>query len=384
MTAPGDPRRPELRQALRGVLQDVPASPAPIDAIVRRGNGIRLRRAGAAVGVLGVAAIIATIATAPSGSRQPASPSTTPVQARPAAPGGVFATGTADGHPWQLAVQDIADPGYTCLPAITINGADADPVYPSPENGAAVTLSSDPGTGFAFVQLPSYINALILNGREGFQAVAVNVCGFHYRLVGFSYPLAEENFGLSAEGPGAGPHYIVPMPVVFPSASNKFAQTAGIWNNVGMTGAENAMGVLATGYTSGQEWAISLSLGAGGDCYQFSWPSSVNPEMGDCGPVSTPNGPETIMALPLAYPNLGGGAIGYALQVSPATAELDATLSNGSTHPVTLSVVAGRKYAAFAVGTSLRLTRLTWRNAAGHVFASTTRLPLYGYLQFQP
>jgi hypothetical protein len=361
----------------------VPASPAPIDAIVRRGNGIRLRRAGAAVGVLGVAAIIATIAIAPSGSRQPASPFTTPVQARPAAPGGVFATGTADGHPWQLAVQDIADPGYACLPAITINGTDADPVYPGPENGAAVTLSSDPGTGFAFVQLPSYINALILNGREGFQAVAVSVCGFHYRLVGFSYPLPED-FGISVEGPGAGPYYTVPMPVVFAAASNRFAQTAGIWNNVGMTGAENAMGVLATGYTSGQEWAISLSLGAGGDCYQFSWPSSVNPEMDDCGPVSTPNGPETIMALPLAYPNLGSSAIGYALQVSPATAELDATLSNGSTHPVTLSVVAGRKYAAFAVGTSLRLTRLTWRNAAGQVFARTTRLPLYGYLQFQP
>jgi hypothetical protein len=137
----------------------------------------------------------------------------------------VFATGTADGHPWQLAVQDIADPGYACLPAITINGTDADPVY---------------------------------------------------------------------------------------------------------------------------------------------------------------LGPETIMALPLGYPNPDSGAIGYALQVSPATAELDATLSNGSTHPVTLSVVAGRKYAAFAVGTSLRLRCLTWRNAAGHVFASTTRLPLYGYIQFQP
>ncbi|HEY6312129.1 MAG TPA: hypothetical protein VIY52_15180 [Streptosporangiaceae bacterium] len=387
MTATGGP---DLRRVLRGMLRDVPAPPAPLDAIVRRGNGIRVRRAGAAVGVLGVAAVIATIALSPSGSRQPVSPSTAPVQARPAAPGGVFAAGTANGHPWRLAVQDIADPGYSCLPAITINGTDADPVYPGPENSAAVALSSYPGTGFAFVQLPSYTGGLILNGRETLQAVAVNVCGFHYRLVGFAYPLAGHN-RLTAANPApasyAVPMPVVPMPVVYPSSSVSagLAQTAGVWNNGGVTSAETAMGVVADGLTSGQNWEIMVSLGAGGDCYEFISAGVVSsPQMTACGPVSTPDGPETIMALPLGSPNPGSGAIGYALQVSPATAELDATLSNGSTHPVTLSVVAGRKYAAFAVGSSLRLTRLTWRNAAGRVFASTTRLPLYGYLQFQP
>jgi uncharacterized protein YigE (DUF2233 family) len=66
----------------------------------------------------------------------------------------------------------------------------------------------------------------------------------------------------------------------------------------------------------------------------------------------SPDGPETIMALP--------------------------------PQPVTLCVVAGRKYAAIAVNASLRLTRLTWRNAAGQAFATTTRLPPYSYVQFQP
>ena len=60
------------------------------------------------------------------------------------------------------------------------------------------------------------------------------------------------------------------------------------------------------------------------------------------------------------------------------------TLSDGSTQAVTLCVVAGRNYAAIAFSSSLRLTRLTWRNAAGKAFATTTRLPLYGYVQFQP
>lgn len=392
---PENPEGPDLRRVLRGMLQDVPAPPAPLDAIVRRGNRIRLRRAGAAVGVLGVAAIIATIAVAPPGSRQPISPSAAPVQARPAAPGGVFATGTANGHPWRLAVQDIADPGYSCLPAITINGTDADPVYPDPDNGAAVTLSSNPGTGFAFVQLPSYVGGLVLDGRESLQAVAVNVCGFRYRLVGFSYPLAA-NFRLTPANPVPA-SYVMPIPVVnaSSSASAEFAQMGGVWNNVGATSAETAMGVVADRLESSQDWEITVSLGAGGDCYQFISPRVVNSfQMSACGPVSTPGGPETIMALPLGDANLGstnsggsnsgGGAIGYALQVSPATAELDATLSNGSTHPMTLCVVAGRKYAAIAVDTPLRLTRLTWRNAAGQVFATTTKLPLYGYVQFQP
>jgi hypothetical protein len=46
--------------------------------------------------------------------------------------------------------------------------------------------------------------------------------------------------------------------------------------------------------------------------------------------------------------------------------------------------VDGRKYAAFVVGTSLRLDRLTWLDAAGQEIASTTALPRSGYTQFQP
>lgn len=52
-----------------------------------------------------------------------------------------------------------------------------------------------------------------------------------------------------------------------------------------------------------------------------------------CGPVSTPDGPETIMALPLSYSPAGLQApTGYAVQVSPDTAHLKATASDGSTH----------------------------------------------------
>jgi hypothetical protein len=109
--------------------------------------------------------------------------------------------------------------------------------------------------------------------------------------------------------------------------------------------------------------------------------------MGVCGPISTPDGPETIMALPLSLsfpPAVSAGPTGYAVRVSPATARLRATLSDGSTRLVTPRVVDGRRYAALSVGAALRLKRLTWLDAAGRAFASTTALPRYGYTQFQP
>jgi hypothetical protein len=164
-------------------------------------------------------------------------------------------------------------------------------------------------------------------------------------------------------------------------ATGPMSQTDGRWNNVGTTGADTASAVLA----SGQSWSIQLLFAPGGDCYEFSANSPNNPDMGSCGPISTPDGPETIMALPLSYPlGANNGATGYALQVSPVTAHLRATASDGSTQLVTPRVVDGRKYAAFLVGASLRLDRLTWLDAAGQEIASTTALPRSGYTQFQP
>ena len=49
----------ELRRALHGTLQSMQPSPVPLETIIRRSNGIRLRRAGAAVAALGLAAVTA-------------------------------------------------------------------------------------------------------------------------------------------------------------------------------------------------------------------------------------------------------------------------------------------------------------------------------------
>ena len=368
---------------------------APVDAIVRRGRSIRLRRAGVAAGGLGLAGIIAALLlTPPAALPVPAPPAPLPAS-ETAGPGGVFARGVADGHAWRLAVQNIADPGYRCIPAIIVNGSDADPVAPGAGNYADTALGpAAPGIGFAFLQLPAGVQRVVLDGQESLPATTAAACGLRYRVVGFAYRAAHPpqvtvvgrpgwpKLPATTGGAPASWPPVYQLPPIGAPVTDTLSQGDGMWTNVGPTAAETAQGVVGSGPT----WTITLLLDAGGDCYDFAAPVSFgSPQMGSCGPVSTPGGPETIIALPLSYPpGADNAATGYAVQVSPATAHLRATTSDGSTQLVAPRVVGGRRYAAFTVGASLRLTRLTWLDAAGREIASTIALPRYGYTQFQP
>jgi hypothetical protein len=370
----------KLRRALYGTLQSVHPPAAPLEAIVRRGKAIRLRRAGAATGAVALAAIVVATTAALHASPRPAASATVPLG--PVVPGGVIAHGTTDGHPWRLAAQNIADPGYTCVPAITIDGTDADPVYPEPYTSATVAPGlALPGIGFAFVQLPVDINGVVVDGTQNVTAVNVAACGLRYHVAGFAYSLTKPPQVRAANPPPNWPHVLT-----MPSPGTQPASTAGLWVNSAAAHGASASENLASGTVSGgQGWTITLQFGTAGDCYQFEGTSSFgNTQMGDCGPVSTPDGPETIMALPLGFPNPGTGATGYAVQVSPVVTALKATLSNGSSEMAKWCVVEGRKYAAFVVPNPVGLSRLTWFDAAGKVIASTTGLPKAGYVQFKP
>jgi hypothetical protein len=370
----------ELRGAVHGLLEAVSPAPAPLEKIIRRGKGIRLRRAGAAVGGLALAGLVAATTLALAGGRHPPSPATVPQS--PVVPGGVIAEGVADGHPWRLAVQNVADPGSPCLPGITINGTDADWVYPDPGTEGAVALGPAlPGFGFAFIQLPADISGVVVNGHS-VSAVTVAACGDRYHIVGFAYSLAKPlRVTVASPPPGWPTTFTMPLVSTQPPSAATTPENPGLWINTAPAQGREASGILASGHLSGQEWIIWLMMGTGGDCYAFN---GAGNQMGSCGPISTPAGPETIVALPLGFPSPGSGAIGYAVQVSPGTVHLKAVLSDGSVELVTPRVVNGRKYAAFIVPNPLRLSRLIWLDARGRVITSTTVLPPYGYVQFQP
>lgn len=347
---------------------------------------IRLRRTWAAASCLGLAGIVAAtalVAARGGGQRSPTPATSAPASA--AGPGGVFAAGTVDGHSWRLAVQDIADPGQRCLPGVTIDGTDADPVYPNPESSASVTLGTvDPGFSFGFIQVPAQVGRLLIDGASA-RAVTATACGDRYRLIGFSYPLNGASQIIAVEPGASAPASVfpVPVPVVSDVPSGSFPQDIGIWANVGAL-APAASATIGSGTISGGRWFMRLQFGIGGNCYDFEGTGSLgSAQAGACGPIGAPGDAATIMALPLGLPD-GSGATGYAVELNPDTARLEATLSDGASELAYPRIVAGRKYAAFTVGGSARVARLAWLGGNGEVLASTTAIPRDGYLQFQP
>jgi hypothetical protein len=357
------------------------------------------RRARIALGsVLGCAAAAGVIVAAvlnpgqPTRSANPALPVTITDTLATGA-GGVFAHGTVNGSGWRLAVQDIADPGYRCMPGVTVNGTDADPVFtgshpplePPIGNAAFIAPGSGiPGAGFAFVQVPQDVSQLGLSPAMGLALVTVTACGEQFRLAGFAYPLASQLLIHATFTDRLAASYLVPRILSQPQPSLADPQVDGVWQDTGAAHGEVATATLAAGHAFGLPWSIRVTFGTAGDCFSLDTSyidDSASPEpdqIQTCGPISTPRGPDTVMALPLAFPADSGPGTGYAISIGAGTARLTARLSDGSSRPVATVVVDGRKYAAFFIAGPAHLTELEW-GAIGY-----RDVPLYGYTQFQP
>jgi len=315
---------------------------------------------------------------------------------------GAFAGGTANGKRWQLVTENIADPGFRCVPAVSVGGNDADPLFADPHplaqspvgDPAFVTLGSEvSGAGFAFLQVPADADWLWADPVGGFQLgvapVTVTVCGQQFHLAGFAYPLAATlRLHLSFRDRTGGT-YTVPAALSAPRGSADTPQVDGMWQSPDLAQGPVATGTIAAGSLFGEHWSIRVTFGKAGDCFTVS----TSPPAGStadrlsqagCGPVSTPQGPSTIMVLPLGSSHPGVVGVGYAVSVGAGVDHLTAELSDGSNLSAQPLVVGGRKYAAFFVPGQLRLFWLNWVDAAGRPIAGTTGLPGYGFTQFWP
>jgi DNA-directed RNA polymerase specialized sigma24 family protein len=383
-----------------------PVPSVRLDQIGHRARRIRSRRARiAAVPVLAgvVAAAALLIPDSHPATRLVPPGQQAVVTNTTAGPGsGAFAGGTADGRQWQLAVQDIADPGFRCLPGVSINGNDADPLFANPHplrqspvgDPAFLTLGSDlPGAGFGFIQVPADADWLWADPVGGFQLgvapVTVTACGQQFRLAGFAYPLAATlrihvSFRDRPEG-----NYTVPSALSAPRTSFGAPQVAGVWQGLDVTQGPVASGTIASGNAFGVRWSIRVTFGKAGDCFSISTSPPSGSTAGGlwqmaCGPISTPQGPSTIMVLPLGSPHPGVVGVGYAVSVGSGVDHLTAELSDGSNVSARPLVVDGRKYAAFFTPGQLRMFWLNWVDATDRPIAGITGLPGYGYMQFWP
>lgn len=315
---------------------------------------------------------------------------------------GTFAGGAVAGRIWRMAVQNVAGADDQCQPAVTVNGMDADPLYPGPPRATPVgdpafmaPGASMPGAGFAFIKVPAdttwvWLEPATTGGLMlGMEPITVMSCGERFRLVGFAYPLAS-TLRIHDSFPAASRSYTAPTALSDPRLSLADPQVDGVWQDTDIAHAHVTMATLNSGRAFGQQWSIRVTFGTAGDCFTLSTSyidDSVNakPQLASlCGPVSTLHGPDTIMALGLGSPAYDGMGVGYAVSVSPGTVRLTAHLSDGGIMSVTPVAVEGRKYAAFFVPGPAHLTRLDWDNAVGQEVAGVQDLQEYGYTQFQP
>lgn len=385
-----------LRERLREEFGALEVSPAPVLRITARGRGVRARRRATVAGTAILAALAVVAAThfgqRAAGSRVTLNPP------NPAAPGGVFASGTADGKPWALAVRNIAGPGTgRCLPAVMFNGRDGDvlfrvapglPAYGSP--AFLTDIPGFPGVGAAFTQVAPGTARLVLTFPDGRKVsarpVLVHACGTSFNLAGLAFgthPEPSEIAAFAASGLGGG---LVLGPGV-PGAGLYPPLGAGIWASLDKTRADVAASVAAhpigSGTVDGEIWHISTTLGLFGQCYTASLRATTalhgNRGRGQgsaCVPVSAPPRAVDLAGVPLLSPRID--LPGYAGLVSPRTAYVLASVSNGTVRRVVPVRVAGRAYIALVVPAGCTVTELGLFDAYGHVFATSNGMPAGG------
>jgi hypothetical protein len=378
-----------LRQRLHEEFGALEISPAPVLRVTGRGRGVRARRRALAA-CTAILAALAVVAAARF-HQEPTGSTVTLNAPNPAAPGGVFASGTANGKPWTLAVRNIAAaPGaHWCRAAVMFDGRYGDVLFktgrgtPSFGHPAFLShISGFPRVGAVFTQVAPGTTRLALTFPSGRQIsatpVRVRACGTSFNLAGLAYDLrhlpseiaAYSRFGLDER-----------MDVGFALATSVFEPTTpGIWMNLDNSRADiaasQAGNPIGTGTVNGQIWHMWASLGLYGQCYTATLrggPGGGRGQGAECVPVDAP--PRTIDLAWVPVPGATTELDGYAGLVSPRTARVDVALSDGIIPPARPVTVQGRSYIAFVIPPGCRVLQLKLFDSAGHMFASTTAVP---------
>jgi hypothetical protein len=385
-----------LRQKLREEIGRADAGPPPVDAAIRRGKAIRVRRrviTAAAAPVL--AAVVAVWALASGGPGKPgpvvgSGPGVTLNAPDPGAPGGVFASGTADGQPWTLAAANIAGTAPWCLPAVMLGGHTGDVLFGATGGGPAISnpafltdIPGRPGIGVAFVQLKPEVTKIVAalpGGSVSQRPVTLTLCGQRFHLAGFAFGNARRGIKSITAYSALGQEETLDLPPATFTAGTLPSGTfsAGVWDNLDTSPADNqassADTPIGAGRVDGISWTIKTGLGLFGQCYTgAAVAGSDSGQARECLPVEAP--PRGIALAWVPFPATTAAITGYAGLVSPRTAYLVASLSSGATRRLAPDSLGGRKYISLAVGRGSRLVRLTLYDAVGHPFATTTSIP---------
>lgn len=404
-----------LRQLLRDQLTAVPVSGTPRSAVTRRGRALRARRRrlGAALAALVCLAGLGA-GLAGQGKQAPAAPvRVTLSPPDPRAPGGVFASGTAGGKPWHLALRNIDGAVGSCLPAVTFGNGSADILRPgragaaTPGYPAFLTMVPGlPNVGFGFIEAgpdASFVAAIMRDGTTvGARPVTAVACGHLFRLAGFVFSGSTVRMVMTyfRHRP---PAFVATPYVPFARDYHSPWLPYGLWENAGphlstvARAQPVAAGVVGQGETQGLRWRVVVKTGYGiGDCdgggtgrpggraacwsaecyfVSLAGGDSGTSARSSCTPVKAPGPVPALTPVPVLRP-VPALRI-YAGLVSPGTQSVTAFLSDGTSMKFLPVPVAGRSYVVITVPLGLQVLRVRAADSAGHVTGTVSPLPAY-------
>jgi hypothetical protein len=347
-------------------LTAITPGPAPVDAIIRRGRGIRWRRRAVAAGAV---AVVAALAVAlPSlyqalhiGRPGPSRQSLTVAKLGPIARDGVVGSGTLDGKPWTVRLAHGPDPVATAagLPATSRLGtrpASSDPVtihiagWPSDQRLLAGPVS--PAVTFLTMQLA--------NGTT-YRLYPVAWHGHDYvgLVVPWNLPLAR----ITAYSQHGELAYAIPYP-----ASGRFPWVVS-WLRPGaavppVASATVAHGTSGNGGTTGGIWWVRVQVGPWGACF-------IDQDNGPgiwCRPIRSY--PPNAVTLVMTGPTIGerAGTTGRAV------AYIELRLSNGKTTRLHVLHIGGEGFYALSIATH-QVASWTAYTTTGQPIAHGTGVP---------
>ncbi len=341
----------DIRDRLGGALDTITPPSPPVEAVLRQGRTIRMRRraavaAGLAVVIgLGVAlpGLVSHVHAAPPAVRSYRVTDNPPRST----PSKLTFSGTIDGRPWRFAIDWQHGAPVLIGPGMPSNSM----TDLSPGGAPANLAGSGVGTRLALAgQVRRDVSYLALN-QPGGSTVDLTAVRWHgRRWVGVLLPVSLRLRTAVAYSTRGEVAYAVP-----------FRGTINVWLRPGQHGLRRQTVRIATGTLDGKRWSFTGYAGPWGICLRATGGND------DVCLGRSSLGPGQLTG----WMGCGGGPGQFTNGLAaPDISYLKFRISDGTTQRVVPAGLAGHRYFAFAIGAHLRVVGWTAYRASGQVLGS--------------
>jgi hypothetical protein len=357
----------ELDEALRAIT----TRDAPVEAAMRGGRRIRLRRRLGAVVTVAAVAVFAIVGY-PALTRHSAGPAPAPpvqhkrlvVTAMPPGMGspdnGLIALGTIGATRWRVSI-DFSSPADQCIVGLvgsdSVNGG----CYQSgmlngPADGSPVSLQGDSDRSYTVTVggVAANVTYLIVTLADGQQLKLIPVTSHGHRYVGYALPAGLRVARVTAYlGNG---QELTAIPFNQPGFAGTVLER---WAPPGQPEPPSATALIGSGTLNGHPWSVTAYVGPWGTCLlwteggAYCWASTRTPGAGIIGSVT--DSAQYVF-----------GA------VTASVAEVKVTLTDGTSSLLPVKAAGGERLWAFALGKGQHLKNWTGYDAAGRQVATGT------------